>query len=87
MVDGQERQRMGEMAEAEAGGGGERAEGPGSWHEGPSARADTPRPDDGRPLGNQRGGSEGFVRSGSGKSMERAARKEVRWSKDVDYEG
>ncbi len=77
MVDRQERQRMGEIAEWE---GGETEEGqvaPSREREG--ARADTPRPDDGR--------SAGFARSGSGKSIERAARKEVRWSKDVDYEG
>lgn len=95
MVDRQERrQRMGEIPEWEgpewevegadrrcgrrSGGGG-------------GARADTPRPaydDGGRSVGNERwsGGGQ-VVRSGSGKSSERAARKEVRWSKDVDYEG
>ena len=58
-----------------------------------NARADTPLPDDGgRMAGHRRGSSEGIMRSGSGsgKSVERvggAARKEVRWSKDVDYEG
>ena len=38
----------------------------------------------------RRGSSEGggVMRSGSGRSVERGgARKEVRWSKDVDYEG
>ncbi len=86
MVDRQESQRMGEIPEWEGleGGGGQ-----GAWCERPGARADTPRPDDGRWAGNQRGSSEGIMGrgSGSGKSVERAARKEVRWSKDVDYEG
>ena len=79
MVDRQERQRMGEIPEWEGPEG--EAEGAqrwgGRWSGG--ARADTPRPDGdgGREIG----------RSGSGKSVERVARKEVRWSKDVDYEG
>lgn len=84
MVDGQERQRMGEIAEWE---GLEREEGGESWYGRQSVRADTPRPDDGKLVRNKRGSSEGVMRSGSGKSVERAARKEVRWSKDVDYEG
>ena len=75
MVDRQERQRMGE-----------REEGQKSWNERHSVRADTPQPDDERLVRNRRGSSEGFMRCGSGKSIDRAARKEVRWSKDVDYE-
>ena len=78
MVDRQERQRMGEIPEWE---------GRGSWDEKQSVRADTPQPDDGRLLRNTRGSRDGVMRSGSGKSIERTARKEVRWSKDVDYEG
>lgn len=46
-------------------------------------RADTPNPDDGI-LARRSGASLGVMRSGSGKS--RGSRKEVRWSKDVDYE-
>ncbi len=86
MVDRQERQRMGEIPEWEGLG---REGGQGAWCERPGARADTPRPDDGRWAGNQRGSSERIMGSGSGsgKSVERAARTEVRWSKDVDYEG
>ncbi len=45
-------------------------------------RADTPNPDDGRLV---RRGEGGVMRMGSGRSG--GARKEVRWSKDVDYEG
>lgn len=45
-------------------------------------RADTPNPDDG--ILARRSGAEGVMRSGSGKS--RGSRKEVRWSKDVDYD-
>ncbi len=45
-------------------------------------RADTPNPDDG--ILARRSGASGVMRSGSGKS--RGSRKEVRWSKDVDYE-
>lgn len=45
-------------------------------------RADTPNPDDG--ILARRSGFSGVMRSGSGKS--RGSRKEVRWSKDVDYE-
>lgn len=95
MVDRQERQRMGEIAEwegvergeeeEEEGGGGQREP-----YARQGVRADTPRPsDDGGRWGgnNTRGSEEGFMRSGSGKSVERGARKEVRWSKDVDYEG
>lgn len=77
MVERQERLRAGETA----GWGGRE-----SWEERRSVRADTPRPDDGRLVRNTRGSREGVMRSGSGKSVERA-RKEVRWSKDVDYEG
>lgn len=89
MVDRQERQRMGEIPEWE---GLEREEeGWESWGgEGRSVRVGTPRhggDDDGRLARNTRGSREGVMRSGSGKSVERGARKEVRWSKDVDYEG
>ena len=86
MVDRQERLRMGEILEREGAGDspyeGQRA----------AARAGTPRPDDdgggGKVGGNTRGTGEGFGRrSGSGRSVGGAARKEVRWSKDVDYEG
>lgn len=45
-------------------------------------RADTPNPDDGRLVRRSEGG---VMRMGSGRSA--GARKEVRWSKDVDYEG
>ena len=45
-------------------------------------RADTPNPDNG--ILGRRNGPEGVMRSGSGKS--KGSRKEVRWSKDVDYE-
>ena len=45
-------------------------------------RADTPNPDDGRLVRRSEGG---VMRMGSGRST--GARKEVRWSKDVDYEG
>lgn len=66
-------------------------EGRESWHERQSARVDTPQPDDGRLVGStsSRRNREGVMRSGSGsgRSIERAVRKEVRWSKDVDYEG
>ena len=62
-------------------------EGRHSWSARQSVRADTPRPDDGKLVRNKRGSSEGVMRSGSGKSIERAARKEVRWSKNVDFEG
>ena len=83
MVERQERLRTGEMA----GWGGRGWDGGReSWEERRSVRADTPRPDDGRLVRNTRGSREGVMRSGSGKSVERA-RKEVRWSKDVDYEG
>lgn len=84
MVDRQERQRMGEILEWEGLG---REEGQESWYEKQRARADTPQPDDGRSVRDTRGSRDGVMRSGSGKSVERAARKEVRWSKDVDYEG
>ena len=43
--------------------------------------------DGGRVVRNARSSREGVMRSGSGKSVESRARKEVRWSKDVDYEG
>ena len=46
-------------------------------------RTDTPNPNDGI-LSRRSGTSNGVMRSGSGKS--RGSRKEVRWSKDVDYE-
>lgn len=84
MADGQERRRRGEIADWE-GAEGEAEEG----REGPSGGVDAPLPDEGRLVENQRGSSEGIMRSGSGsgRSVERAARKEVRWSKDVDYEG
>ncbi|KAL6716522.1 hypothetical protein ACLMJK_006089 [Lecanora helva] len=49
-----------------------------------SVRSDTPNPDDGI-LSRRSGGPTGRMRSGSGRS--RGERKEVRWSKDVDYEG
>ena len=45
-------------------------------------RADTPNPDDGRLVRRSEGG---VMRMGSGRS--KGSRKEVRWSKDVDYEG
>lgn len=88
MVDRLERERRrgGEMVEREGVGaeGGAEGGGRGNWREGRrSSRADTPRPDDDDDDdGRARGVREGVVRSGSGKS-----RKEVRWSKDVDYEG
>jgi len=47
-------------------------------------RSDTPSPDDGK-LVRRSGSGGGVMRSGSGRSER--ARKEVRWSKDVDYEG
>lgn len=83
MVDRQERQqRMGEIREWE---GLEEREG---VYERRSARAETELADEGRMVGHRRGSSEGIMRSGSEKNVERgAARKEVRWSKDVDYEG
>ena len=84
MVDRQERQRMGEIPEWE---GPEREEE--GW-ERRSVRVGTPQygdEDGGRAVRNARGSREGVMRSGSGKSVERGARKEVRWSKDVDYEG
>ena len=86
MVERLERQRMGEIPEQD---GLEREESRASGREKPSSRADTPRPDDGKSVRNTRGSREGVMRSesGSGKSIERAARKEVRWSKDIDYEG
>lgn len=84
MVDRQERERMGEIPEWE---GTDREEGRQSWCQRECVRADTPQPDDGRLVRNKRGNSMGVMRSGSGKSSESAARKEVRWSKDVDYEG
>ena len=91
MVDRQERQqqqqRMGEIPEWE---GPEREEGGGaSWGgERRSGRVEAPlHDDDGRLVRNTRGSREGVMRSVSGKSVERGARKEVRWSKDVDYEG
>ena len=87
MVDRQERQqqqRMGEIPEWE---------GP-EWEEEGwkrrSVRVGSPPyggDDDGRVVRNARGSGEGVMRSGSGKSVDRGARKEVRWSKDVDYEG
>ena len=49
-------------------------------------RADTPNPNDGRLARRSReGGGGGVMRMGSGRSER--ARKEVRWSKNVDYEG
>lgn len=45
-------------------------------------RSDTPDPNDG--ILARRSGVSGVMRSGSGKS--KGSRKEVRWSKDVDYE-
>ena len=88
MADGQERRRRGEIADWE-GAEGEADEGRGGWCERPSGGVDAPLPDEGRLVENQRGSAEGIMRSGSGsgRSVERAARKEVRWSKDVDYEG
>ena len=54
-------------------------------------RADTPDPNDGRLARRSRdGGGGGVLREGSGRSgrSERGrSRKEVRWSRDVDYEG
>ena len=86
MVDRQERQqRMGEIPEWE---GPEREEE--GW-ERRSGRVATPQYGDddggGRVVRSARASREGVMRSGSGKSVERGARKEVRWSKDVDYEG
>ena len=53
-------------------------------------RADTPDPSDGRSARRSReggGGAGGVMRMGSGRSgRSERARKEVRWSKDVDYE-
>ncbi|MCJ1276317.1 hypothetical protein MMC21_004122 [Puttea exsequens] len=46
-------------------------------------RTDTPNPDDGK-LVRSSSGNSGVMRTGSGRSQR--SRKEVRWSKDVDYE-
>ena len=94
MVDRQEhhqQRRMGEIPEGEGTDSREQSpypyerQGPGQDAAG---RADaTPR---GSIRRHARGSSEGggVMRSGSGRSVERGgARKEVRWSKDVDYEG
>ena len=94
MVDRQEHQqqrRMGEIPEGEGTDSREQSpypyerQGPG---QGAAGRVDTtPRGSLRRhPRGSSEGG--GVMRSGSGRSGERGgARKEVRWSKDVDYEG
>lgn len=84
MVDRQERQRMGEIAELEGTNG---EEGEGGKRGEQDATAGTPQPDYDDDDGRLFGGREGVMRSGSGKSVDRGARKEVRWSKDVDYEG
>ena len=55
---------------------------PSRWGAREEFRADTPNPDDGRLV---RRGEGGVMRMGSGRST--GTRKEVRWSKDVDYEG
>ena len=55
---------------------------PSRWGAREEFRADTPNPDDGRLVRRNEGG---VMRMGSGRST--GARKEVRWSKDVDYEG
>ena len=51
-------------------------------------RSDTPNPNDGRLARRSReSGGGGVMRMGSGRSgRSERARKEVRWSKDVDYE-
>ena len=54
----------------------------GRWSAREEFRADTPNPDDGRLVRRSEGG---VMRMGSGRS--KGSRKEVRWSKDVDYEG
>lgn len=48
-------------------------------------RSSTPDPDDGKLVRGSGSGSGGVMRKGSRRSEK--ARKEVRWSKDVDYEG
>ena len=53
-----------------------------TWAPREEFRADTPNPDDGRLVRRSEGG---VMRMGSGRS--KGSRKEVRWSKDVDYEG
>lgn len=53
-----------------------------TWGPRDEFRADTPNPDDGRLVRRSEGG---VMRMGSGRS--KGSRKEVRWSKDVDYEG
>ena len=96
MVDRQERQRltMGEIPEGESverRGNEDGNEGSGNtlYERRDAGAGTTPRPsgDDGRLSRKSRGSLEGVMRSGSGRSVERGARKEVRWSKDVDYEG